>query len=78
MATKATELNKAKLQWGRRKKGKEEELEEGRRARQESRQLLGEEELAAMDLANQVHFQGSELSIFKSTFVVALWLTDLV
>lgn len=54
VATKATELNKAKLQWGRRKKGKEEELEEGRRVRQESRQLLGEEQLAAMDLANQV------------------------
>jgi len=54
IAEKTGEVNKAKIQGARRKAGREEEMEENKRAREEARQLLGEKHLAAVDLANQI------------------------
>jgi len=58
IAEKESEFTKAKMQWTRRKAGKEEEIAEAKKAREEARLQLGEEQLVAVDLANQIRDLG--------------------
>merc|ERR550519_1188388 len=56
------QMGKIKLQWGRKKQGKGEEVESLTQAVEMSRKKLGEEEMAGLDLLNRIHSTELELS----------------
>merc|ERR550519_1476463 len=62
IAELSQQLGKIKLQWGRKKQGKGEEVESLSQAVEVSRKKLGEEEMAGLDLLNRIHSTELELS----------------
>merc|ERR1719319_1382560 len=56
------QMGKIKLQWGRKRQGKGEEVENLTQAVEENRRKLGDEEMAGLDLHNRIHNTELELS----------------
>jgi hypothetical protein len=56
------QMGKIKMQWGRKKQGKGEEVERLTRDAEESKKKMGEEEMAGLDLLNRIHSTELELS----------------